>query len=473
MIWSLIQQIGGQGASLVVFAILVTVLGPYEIGLVATATTWINILSAFTEMGLGAAIVQRSDIQPSHRSTTFGMNVVVGALLTGIGVLLSWPAALFFRSPEVQPVMAVLSVNFLIRAFGVTQSAVAQRELNFRALATRDLVATIASGALGIAMAVSGYGVWSLVVMTIFGAFINVALLWSLTSWRPRYSEMSITAAKDLLPYSSRMLGFNLFKGVVQNVDRLVIGHLLGPSALGVYTFAYRLLFTPVKALIAATDLYVFPRAARLGADLPAVRDVYLRLNQAALSAVIPGMVVASLLAPVLIPPVFGQQWEPAARIIPILAIGVVLQAMFSPVGQLMKALGRPGWLLLWSVFFSGLIVLVMWVGTSRGLVGGTVGFVVAHMLGFPGVLWILNRLVGIRFAEFLRRLVPLFAAGAAMGITVFVVLAITPGPAWFRSLVATTTAIAAYIRLLVWLEPALVDMLRERLGVPFRKAAT
>ena len=142
--------------------------------------------------------------------------MVVGAALTILGIALSWPAAVYFKAPALQPVMAWLSVGFLLRAFGLTQAALAQRELKFRALAIRDLTANILGGVVGIGLALAGYGVWSLVIMTLVSALLETVLLWSLAHWRPRRFEISREATADLWPYSSRMLSFNLFKAFAQ-----------------------------------------------------------------------------------------------------------------------------------------------------------------------------------------------------------------------------------------------------------------
>lgn len=469
MIWSLIQQIGGQAASLLIFAAFVAILRPRDIGLLVTAMVWINILAAFTEMGVGAAIIQRKDLRSTHLSTVFGLNVVTGIVLTILGMLLSGPAAWFFKSADIQPIMTALSFTFLIRAFGVTQSAVAQRELNFRALAIRDLVATTTSGVVGIWMAVSGYGVWSLVVLTLLGALLNVLLLWGLSPWRPQIGEMSWEAVSDLWPYSSRMLGFNLFKAVVQNADRIIVGHVLDPTSLGVYTFAYRMLSTPIKALVAATDSYVFPRAAHLQNDRDAVRSLYLRMNEALMSVVLPSMVGATALAPVLVPAIFGQEWLAAVPLMPLVAIVVVLQALISPIGQLMKALGRPGWMLAWSVFFTASIAGLMWIGARYGLVGATAGLLAANVLGGIVNLQIARRLMHLTYAEFARHMLPTVLSSSFMAALIVVLMRSSEAHPHARLVVGTIIGAAVYVLVLNRLRPALVQLFRERFIEPLR----
>ena len=217
MIWAVLQQVGGQAVNLVNFLVLAAVLRPGEFGILAMASAWLAILGAFAESGFGSAVVQRADLRPEHLSTTFAITVAIGVVLGALGVALSWPAAIVFKTRELQPVMAALSLGFPIRAVGLTHAALAQRELRFRALAGRDIASNLVGGLAGVVLALRGFGVWSLVAMTMVSAVLATVLLWRIAPWRPRLPECSLRHARELWPYSSRMLGFSLFKAAAQN----------------------------------------------------------------------------------------------------------------------------------------------------------------------------------------------------------------------------------------------------------------
>jgi O-antigen/teichoic acid export membrane protein len=395
MIWSVVQQVGGQVTTMVVFFALAALLPPTDFGLLGMAGAWLAVLNAVCETGFGAALIHRDDLRRDHLSSAFGINIAVGAVFTLLGVALSWPAATYFRTPALQPVMAVLSLGFAVRAFGLTQMALAQRELRFRALALRDLLSSVVGGSVGLGLAIVGYGVWSLVGMSLVSALIGTIMLWRVAHWRPRIAEFSRRAAAELWPYSSRVLGFTLFKAIGQNTDRLIIGPLLGVHALGIYTFASKAVIFPVTMFVGALGAYLFPRVARLQHDRPAVRAVYRAVLMAVLNVVLPGLATIVVLAPAVVP-LLGDRWGEAAPVIQILAAAALTQAIFAPVGQLMKGFGRPGWLTAWSVGFTLLTGLALWVGTAWGLVGASVGYVAAHVAALPVILWVAWRLTGL-----------------------------------------------------------------------------
>ena len=210
MIWALVQQAGGQAGSYVVFIVLAALLSPENFGVLGMATVWTGMLNAFAELGFGAAIVQRAELRPEHLSTTFAINIGAGVLLTCAGIALSPLQLLSSIRPQVGPVMASLSCGFLIRSLSLTQVALAQRDLRFGTLAVRDVGASLGGGVAGVTAALMGWGVWSLVVMTLVNYSTGAALIWRSTDWRPRRSEISWASARELWPYSSQMFGFSV-----------------------------------------------------------------------------------------------------------------------------------------------------------------------------------------------------------------------------------------------------------------------
>lgn len=466
MIWSVVQHVGGQGLNLLIYLVLANLLTPEDFGLVGLATVWTAFLAAFAESGFGAALIQRRTIDARHASTTFAINLGVGAVLSLAGVLLSWPAATFTGDPRLQPVVAALSAGFLIRAFGLTHVALAQRDLRFRVLAVRDLSANAVGGALGIALALRGAGVWSLVAMSLVSALVGSALLWYITAWRPALSDVSLAAVRDLWRFSANILGFNLFKALAQNVDRLVIGRLLGTAAVGYYTLAVRLVLQPIGVVVGALGVYLFPRVARVQHDRPRARREYHRVFKLAVAATAPVSAVAVTAGPALVSWLLGPAWSPVAPLLAWLGIATLCRALFSPAGQLLKALGRPDWMLGWSVVITALTIAGVYAGSPWGVPGVAAGVGLAHALGVPVILTIVHRLDGLSAGEHARAVAGVLLAGVALAALLLPLsrlLAYAPG--WLA--VATAAAAIGYAAAVIRLDPDLRTMIRDRLAKP------
>ncbi len=418
MIWSVIQVIGKQGVTLLVFAILGLLLNPKDFGLLGMAMAWIAFIQVFSEIGFGAALIQRQNISSKHFSTIFFVNIVIGVILTFTGIILSWPCALFFKIPDVQPIMAVLSFGLIISSFSLTQVAIAQKELRFRDLAIRDVSAALIGGVIGIILAYLKFGVWSLVAQVLTTYLIGSILLWNLSKWRPQLKEFSFECVKDLRDYSSKIFAFQIFKYFAQNTDKLIIGYFLGPVALGLYTFANKIVVYPISMFVGAIGNYLFPKFSKMQEDLISIRSSYLFINRVTNSVVTPLMVMFALLSPIFIPTVFGEKWIPSIPLIQMLTILGLITPWVSYVGQVMKALNRPGWLFNWSVFITILVSLLIWIGsTLLGIKGAAAGLVVAYILSLPVIFWILSKLIYSTTKEILNTFIPALSSGLVMGL--------------------------------------------------------
>src|SRR5260370_853383 len=131
------------------------------------------------------ATVQRATVTHQQLSTLFWINTVVGALLAIVSLASGPVLATFYHDPRIVWVTAVLAAGFLFNGAGVQHSALLQRQMRFTALAVIDTVSLLVSTAVGMCMAMSGYGYWALVGMTVTAPLISTASLWLATAWVP------------------------------------------------------------------------------------------------------------------------------------------------------------------------------------------------------------------------------------------------------------------------------------------------
>jgi O-antigen/teichoic acid export membrane protein len=432
-VWAVAQHVGRQSANYVVFLLLALLLTPKDFGVVSLAASWIAFLSVFGELGFGAALVQRPKLESSHLSTVFALNLGAATALTVLGVLTATPLARFFHTPEAAPVFVALSVGFLLTAPGLSQAALAQRELRFRDLALRDTVAALTGGVAGIVLALTGWGVWSLVVQSLTTMATGTILLWRLSPWRPRKAEVSWTCALELWGYSSKIFWFSVFKYFAQNGDRLLVAYLAGPVTLGVYAFAFRLVVSPVATLSGAVGNYLFPRFAQLQQARTSLLGIYLRATGTLETAVLPLLALAAVIAPLGIPLLFGARWTDATVLVQLFAFIAAAQLMIAPVGQLMKALDRPGWLFAWSVCFTALTLGLMAAGSASGLWGIGIGLAAAHLVGVGVAAGIAVRLLYCRWSDLGRAAIPGAVLACGTAAAALLVLHVIPAGAPWR----------------------------------------
>jgi O-antigen/teichoic acid export membrane protein len=207
--WAGISSAGNQVLSLVVFIIIARMVTPSEFGLVTLAMLLIDLAQILSAAGLSDAVIQRRELDDEAADTAFWTNLGLGVCFTCATLLLAAPVAALFAAPELEHVMILLSVTFLITGVGTVHTARLMREFGFRALAIRNLLASLLSGAVGISMAVSGAGADALVAQRIMAVVCMTLISWWSFRWFPRL-RFAPHAFRGLVGYGMRTTGVQL-----------------------------------------------------------------------------------------------------------------------------------------------------------------------------------------------------------------------------------------------------------------------
>lgn len=340
--WTLIDTWGSQLLGLFIFILLARLLTPVDFGLVALAAVFVAFAQLLVDQGLGDAVVQRPTLTRRQLDTAFWASMVTGLLLSVAGVILAIPIAAALGDQRLEPIVQVLSVTFVLTALSSIQTGLLRREMAFRSLALRRLVAVALSGIVGVGMALGGFGAWSLVGQQVASALVSVVMLWAVTPWRPSL-QFSRQDFGELFGFGIHVVGGDALNFVSRNLDRLLIGVVLGPVALGFYAVAYRILDTSQTLLINAARKLIFPTFSRLQHDPARIRRAYSRMNRASSALTLPGYVGLALVAQEATVTLFGARWAesgPAAAVLFLIGPVLTIQA-FS--GALFNAVGHPG----------------------------------------------------------------------------------------------------------------------------------
>lgn len=187
MIWRFLERCSSQVVSFVVSVILARLLLPEEYGIIAMTMIFIALSEVFVTSGLGSALIQKSSYDEESFSTMFWVSVVFALLLYGMLFLLAPYIAFLMHTPELVPVLRVLGLRLPISAMNSIQQAYVSQQMIFKKFFFSTLCGTISSGAVGLVMAYSGYGVWALVGQNIVMVIVNTTALHFLIPWRPTF----------------------------------------------------------------------------------------------------------------------------------------------------------------------------------------------------------------------------------------------------------------------------------------------
>jgi O-antigen/teichoic acid export membrane protein len=372
-------------------AALARLLEPEAFGLVAMSAAALLVLGEFSDLGLPQAAVQRPQITHAQASALFWINATAGLAATLLGGLVAWPLGLFYGDPRVAPIVAALSLGFLVAGLGAQHQALLRRRMRFGTIAAISVVSTAGGVGVGIAAAASGAGAWSLVLLPLATTLLRTTGLWLLAGWMPSRPTRA-EGVGAMLRFGGLVTGANLLAALVRAADAVLIGRFVGVAPLGFYTNAKRLLLVPVAQINAPLTAVAIPALSRLQHDPPRFRRFYAAGVAGIAAATSPAVLLAAVLAPEIVRVLLGPGWEDSVPIFQALAPAALLASLNVVTSWVYLPLGRVDRQFRWQVIRSTVTLIALPLGLPWGGFGVAVALSTsACLLRVPAILYCLH----------------------------------------------------------------------------------
>ncbi len=447
--------------------ILSRLLDPSDFGLVAMVTAIAGVAFVLGDFGLSAATIQAKVITHKERSNLFWTNVAIGLALTLAVFFLAAPLAAFYNDARIAPITQAISVTYLLNAVSGQFRAQLSRDLRFGWLAFADILAPAVALVVATAAALSGIGVWSLVMQSIVLAAVTLVVLVSSARWLPGLPGR--TPMRKLYAFGAGVLGIRLVTYVSSSVDKIIVGRSFGSTSTGYYSRAYQLFQLPAQQVAGPAGIVLFPILSKLQDDPPRYEAYALRA-QLLFAYCVGGMffILATCADPI-IDIALGPSWGPAKPVFLVLALGGVFQALTYNYSFIFQTKGLVGYQLRFSLIGRSAMVLLLFAGIPFGIVG----VACAATMG-QAVMWVLYTIIASPRAGLSpRKLVDLavapyfmFTVASAVGLLVSRLTDTFVAPA---QLVLTLAAFAAVVAGASLSVPKLQDNARIVTGTVMR----
>jgi PST family polysaccharide transporter len=463
-LWKLASQIVDQGGRTVMAVILARTLTPTEYGIAGMAFVFAGIAFIFTDLSLGAALVQRVTITERDRSTVFWTTTAGGVLIAVVSFVAAPAIASFFSEPQVTSLFRVLSITFVLTALSATQVALLTRDLAFRGLELREIAGGLARIVTAITLAVLGFGPWSIVGGAVAAAVVSLVMLWTASPWRPSFI-FSMASLRDLGSYGIKTFTSRLFGYATDNADNLLVGRYLGAPSLGIYTLAYNAMLSPLSRIVAPVAQILFPALSRIQSDTERVVSTWLRTTEATAAIMFPAFIGIILVAPDLVPVVFGGQWHEAVPVLQLLCIGGLAITLQGLSLSILQSQNRPGTILRLTILFSVASLAGFVVGLHWGVIGVAASVPVVRIGLLPLTSWVCCRVVGItirRYFGTLRKITEATFVMAAGVVAARVVLLSSGTSEAVRLVIEVAVGAAIYVAITLIRERTLIARVRQ-----------
>lgn len=314
-IWKLLESFGSKGVSMLVSIVLARILMPEEYGVIALTAVFINLTDLLIQAGFTTTLIRKETISDEDYSTVLSISILSSIVLYMIIFASSPWIAEVYDKPQLSPVLRVIALTLFFQAFAAVRTAAVTRAMRFRTLFICTMLANIASGAIGIVLAMLNMGVWSLVVQQLSQQGILTILLLALVRVKYKYG-ISRHSVKEIVPPSLKVLSSSLLSFTGDSMYSIAIGKVYSMEELGYIEKGS--LFPRNFALytFSAVSSVFLPVFASYQNDFEKLNSIFRRILSISCYIILPMMAGLYMMAEPLISVVLTDKWLPAAGIL-------------------------------------------------------------------------------------------------------------------------------------------------------------
>ncbi len=422
VLWSAIERFSAQGVQFILGIIVARLLLPADYGLIGMLAIFLAISQAFIQSGFGAALIQKQNRDELDFSTTFYFNIVVASFFY---LLLYFSApfiADFYKQPLLIPLTRVVGITLIIDSFAVVQRTKYNIELDFKTQTKASLSSILISGAIGIYLAYTGYGVWAIVWQTISRRLINTVVLWFYLKWLPK-EGFSYTRFKKLFSFGSKLLISGLFNAFYQNIYVIVIGKFFSVGELGTFTRAKQFNSFPTMNLSTIMGRVTFPLMSSIQDDNNRLLAVYTNLIKHYALIIFPIMMGLAAVAEPMIRILLSEKWIDTAWMLQLLTFS----GMWYPILQLnlsiLNVKGRSDLFLKLDLISKAVVSIGIIASIPFGIKGMIIGQIITTYLTIAINTHYTKKLLGYGFFDEMRDLTKPLILSFIMGFLIYMTI--------------------------------------------------
>ncbi|MDW7775638.1 MAG: lipopolysaccharide biosynthesis protein [Methanosarcinales archaeon] len=377
ILWVSLSNILMKFINFTITIILARLLEPSDFGLVAIALIFVNLVESFRDLGIGPALIHRKEDRDIAANTALYIFPAMAIIFYAVTYFIAPAAAVFFRDADLEILIRVLSLTFVIWSFGSLPRTLLTKDLEFKKQVIPQLLPRISYGAIAIVMALQGYGVWSLVGGQLVLMVLNVITIWKALDWKPSL-RFDTRIALELLSYGKHVITASIIIFLLSVVDVTFIGRLLGSRELGYYSIAFGIagLFTFQVSMLLSQVM--FPAFSRLQDDMDKMGSAYLKTLRYLSLLAFPAALGIITVAWYFIKVVYGDKWLPAVAVLQVLCLYGLNKALLRTTESLYLAAGKPRIMTKINLFqFILMLILIYPLTLKYGIVGTGIAAVI------------------------------------------------------------------------------------------------
>ncbi len=432
--WLFCSRIVDQFFRLARTIILARLLAPNDFGLFGITVMTVSLLEFFSQNGFYDALVQKKGDIVSYLDTSWVVQIIRGLLIASILFFLAPFIAVFFRAPEVEQILKVVSLAVVLQGLGNVAVVYFSKELEFHKYFLYQIIGTLADFFVAVSAAFLLRSVWALVFGLLAGILVKCVVSYIVCSYRPRF-KFDFSKAKELFGFGKWIFVSNIVAFFLIQADSFFVAKMIGISALGFYQIAYKIPSILAIEILAGA---IFPAYSKIQDNLSKIREAYLKTLQLFSFILIPMAGGIFVLAPEFIKLFLGEKWMPAVGAMQVLVLSTPIWNIAFLSDYVFLAIGKP------KIVTKGLIIrlvllviflypLIVW----GGIFGASVAALIGVLFSTAWFIFMLMKTIDCRLGDFLKNITVPLINTMFMAFIVFILKNTVPVKMWsFFSLV-------------------------------------
>lgn len=464
VLWNFIEKILMEGAQFVIGIILARLLLPSDFGLIGMLAIFVAISNVFIEGGFAKALIQKKECTDLDYSTAFVSNIVMSLVIYAILFVSAPWIAVFYHEPILTDLTRVLALNFVLGSFNIVQRARLMSKVDFKSLAKIKVISVIIGGIIGVAMAYTGFGVWSLVGQTLCATIVLIILFPLYSKWKPSL-KFSRASFSQLFGFGSKLMVTGVFSVVINNISTICIGRTYRSSQLGFYTrasnFSQLIAFTVNDVLGTVT----FPVLSHLQDDKEHMVAVYRKSLYFTAMIIFPVMILCTLLAKPIIIILITDKWLPCV----VFMQWLFLARMFTPLSainmNILNAVGRSDLFMKLDFSKAPLVILMLIITIPISVEAICIGSFVSSFICFFINAYLPGRMFGYGAWQQIKDWRYIFLSLGIMTVLVVAILFFVPN-IWLQLIIGGVVGISSYAACCYYfgvIDKEMIQMIKNR----------
>jgi len=404
--WNSISLIFSAMTKILMMIILARLFTPGEYGVMGLILIIIGFGMLFSDIGVSGAVIHYQKVSQQHLSTLYWLSFIVGFSIFLILILVAPLISIFYNEPDLTLFVRITAIIFLITPLGQQFETLFRKELKFKSLAFIEIFNSTILIFISTILAFYGWGVISVLIAYLSKSFIKSFMIFfiGLKIWKPTF-EFEFFEISKFLSFGMYQIGERSLTYFNSNIDKILIGKILGTISLGYYNIAYNLILYPITLINPIFTRVSFPYFSKMQNNTKILKEKYFDLIDIISFINFPIYLLLMVIAPYFVPLLYGPQWFPSIILVQILSVVGIFRCIGNPIGSLLLAKGYARLGFLWNAFVTMVFPFIILLGIIFGGINGVALFIILSNLIFFYLFYhyLIRKILNPCFKEFLK----------------------------------------------------------------------